>query len=69
MEGWRVIEFGPRSFGIERDADKIIIGCIDLIDGFWRVHILQPGGSSKGDFSDYNTALKFVGTALAETAS
>lgn len=69
MEGWRVVEFGPHSFGIERDTDKILIGTVDLIDGLWRVHILLPGGSSRGDFSEYDAALKFVRAAFADTAS
>jgi hypothetical protein len=66
VEGWRVLEFGPHSFGIERGTDKILVGTIDLIDGLWPVHILRTGGPSKGDFVEYGDAARFVETAFAE---
>ena len=55
---WRTVEFGPHSFGIERGADKILVGSIDFDEGRWHVEILWP--DIRADFDDYASALAFV---------
>ncbi|HVQ70356.1 MAG TPA: hypothetical protein VMT08_22920 [Bradyrhizobium sp.] len=63
---WRTVEFGPHSFGIERGAEKVLLGYIDLIDERWHVEILLPGsGRNIEDFADYASALGFVEKTLA----
>jgi hypothetical protein len=68
VEGWRVVEFGPHSFGIEHGTDKVLVGAIDLIGGLWHVDILRPSGTINGNFAEYDAALAFVEIAFAETS-
>jgi hypothetical protein len=63
---WRAVAFGPRSFGIERGKDRMLIGSIDLIDGRWRVDIMGPDGDT-GEFADYDAALEFMRTVEARS--
>jgi hypothetical protein len=66
---WRVVEFGPHSFGIEHGPEKALVGAIDLIDDRWHVEVLRSGSTIEGDFPGYDAALAFVETAFAEMPS
>lgn len=57
---WRTVEFGPHSFGIEREKDRTMVGTIDRIDGRWHVEIQLPGRNIKDDFVEYIAATAFV---------
>jgi hypothetical protein len=56
--GWRTVEFGPHSFGIERGADRVLVGSIDFDEGRWHVEIL--GRDIHASFDEYASALDFV---------
>jgi hypothetical protein len=56
--GWRTVEFGPHSFGIERSTDRALVGSIDFDDGRWHVEIL--GHDIRASFDDHASALDFV---------
>ncbi|MET0675957.1 MAG: hypothetical protein ABW175_09180 [Bradyrhizobium sp.] len=68
--GWRTIEFGPRSYGIERIKDRSLIGSIDQIDGRWQVEIQWPSRNDmiKDDFAEYIAAVAFVRGVAAAAA-
>jgi hypothetical protein len=64
--GWRTVEFGPCSFGIERGADRVLVGSIDFDKGRWHVEMLWS--DIQADFNDYASALDFVRALEAKLA-